>query len=152
VFAFNDTTGQYAIWPPGSVGWQPFLVKNPVRFTLSSLGSATVGAAVSSSDIATAVFQAQTFRSRSVGVVTSVASSLTSVPLLAANPSRVGFSVYNEGATTLYLCMNAGPASATNYSVRLTSETFFTSPFDFAGAVSGIWTAAVGGARITEYT
>lgn len=85
--------------------------------------------------------------------ITSVASATSSTQLLAANTSRKGMSVFNESTATLYLAF-AGSASITAYSVQIPTNAFFEMPASptYTGAIFGIWSAANGNARLTEFT
>src|SRR6266704_3073677 len=76
---------------------------------------------------------------------------LTSVSLLAANVNRKTFFVYNESAATLYLAWGA-TASLTAYTSQVPPNNLYEMPSTstWQGAVSGIWSSAVGAARITE--
>jgi hypothetical protein len=88
----------------------------------------------------------------SVATQTSVASSASSVTILAANLNRQGAMVYNDSTAILYLLLGVGTASTTNYSVQLASQGFFETPFSFNGQLTGIWASANGSARVTETT
>lgn len=93
----------------------------------------------------------------STGTMSSVASSATSVTVLASNASRKGASVYNDSTAILYLAVSATTASATAYTVQLPANAFFELPpcrdgSVFTGQLTGIWASANGNARITEWT
>jgi hypothetical protein len=81
--------------------------------------------------------------------LTSVASAIVTTPLLASNPARRGFTVYNESTQILYLALFA-TASLTAYTLQMVPGSYFEVPFRYTGAVSGIWPVANGFARITE--
>lgn len=84
--------------------------------------------------------------------LTSVASSASSVSLLAANASRRRFRIHNASSKTLYVAFGA-TASATAFSVLIASNANYESPLnDYTGDISGIWASANGFARITEVT
>lgn len=82
-------------------------------------------------------------------VLTSVASAIVTTPLLASNPNRRGFTIYNESTQILYLALFA-TASLTAYTLQMVPGSYFEVPFRYTGAVSGIWPVANGFARITE--
>lgn len=87
-----------------------------------------------------------------VAVMTSVASSITSVVLLAANADRKGFIVYNDSTEVLYLNLEAS-ASTTVFTAKVAVGGIFTMPswpVRYTGAVSGIWPVAAGSARVTS--
>lgn len=83
--------------------------------------------------------------------LTSVAGANTSTSLLAANVNRIGAAVFNESTATLYLALNTA-ASVTAYTVQLAANGYYELPYGYDGAVFGIWSSAVGNARITELT
>jgi hypothetical protein len=85
--------------------------------------------------------------------LSSVAASTTSVQLLAVNPNRRSFYIVNDSTSgNLYVAF-AATASLTAYTVKLSPGLSLTpDPVTYRGAVSGIWDAAVGNARITEVT
>ena len=84
-------------------------------------------------------------------VVTSVAASLTSVTILAANAARRGATVYNDSAAEMYLKLGA-VASDTSFSVDMLPGSYFEVPYNYTGELAGIWAAATGNARVTELT
>lgn len=85
------------------------------------------------------------------GTLSSVASSATSVTLLAANTARRGATVYNDSTAVLYLKLGA-TASATSFTVQLGAGDYYEVPGRYAGIIDGIWASANGNARITELT
>ena len=80
----------------------------------------------------------------------NVASSASSVTILASNANRLGATVFNDSTQVLYLLFGSGTASATNYSVQMATLTYFEVPFEFTGQLTGIWASANGAARVTE--
>lgn len=84
--------------------------------------------------------------------VTTVASSASSVSLLAANTRRAGVSVQNTSTAILYLLVGGGTATITTaHSIQIPSNAYWEAPYGFTGALSGIWASANGSANITEY-
>lgn len=80
----------------------------------------------------------------------NVASSATSVQLLAANANRRAASITNDSTQILYIKYGT-TASATDYKVALGPQAYFEFPLPiYTGRVDGIWAAANGAARITE--
>jgi hypothetical protein len=85
----------------------------------------------------------------------TVASSASSVTIQAANTSRRKLVVINDSASaTLYLRFNASAATTANHTYQLLAgETLIEDgPGLYTGEVRGIWSAAVGNARVTEFT
>ena len=84
--------------------------------------------------------------------LTSVASSVVSVVLLASNPARRKFIIYNDSTKKLFIAF-AATASASAYTIQLPLNGAFEAQMnDYTGVVSGIWSAANDNARITEIT
>ncbi len=82
--------------------------------------------------------------------VTAVASSTT---IKASNSSRRGLIVHNDSASAiLYLALDGSTASTSNFSVKLYPDDRYEMLPIVTTAVTGIWSAAVGAARITELT
>lgn len=83
--------------------------------------------------------------------VTSVASSATTVSLLASNASRKQAAFYNDSTQILYLKLGA-TASTTSYTVQIPAGGYYELPgvTVYTGAIDGIWASANGNARITE--
>lgn len=81
--------------------------------------------------------------------LTNVASSASSVAILALNAARIGATIYNDSTAILYLKFGA-TASATSYTVQLGPSDYFETPFGYSGQIDGIWVSANGNARVTE--
>lgn len=88
------------------------------------------------------------------GTKTNVASSATSVTILAANTNRKGATIYNDSTQTLYLDLSGGTASNSSYSVQVSPQGYFElpGPAVYNGLITGIWAAANGNARVTEFS
>jgi len=97
-------------------------------------------------DILAAQFQASTVNRR------AVAASATSVAIAAADPERVGLSIYNNSTTTLYVGLGTVAASLSDFTVAVPVGGFYEVPTGWAGfAVQGIWAGSpTGNAQITE--
>lgn len=111
---------------------------------------ASLGAKASSASLAVAPAFAAT------STLTNVASSATSVTLLAANNSRKTVIIVNDSTSDLYIAWSSSAASTGNFSFILAgkggvtpSSATFTGE-DYSGQVTGIWASANGNARITE--
>lgn len=88
-----------------------------------------------------------------VPVTTSVASSATSVLILAANPARRGLTIMNISTSKLYLSFT-NPATTANCFIEMQPSGFqqFDQQLITGNAIYGIWAAANGTAQVTEYT
>lgn len=83
---------------------------------------------------------------------TNVASSITSVTLLAANVNRLGATIRNDSNSRLFVKLGS-TASATSFTERLESQQYYEIPFGYNGIIDGIWAPNVSGsARVTELT
>lgn len=90
---------------------------------------------------------------RTSGAVTytTVASSATSVELLAANPQRRKLIIQNTSTAILYVDFTGGTATSTTaHSIQLASNANYTID-NYTGPVSGIWATANGSANLTEF-
>lgn len=93
-----------------------------------------------------------TLRTTNVGTVTTVASSATSVSLLAANLARRGASIQNTSTAILYVLVGTTAATVTTaHSVQIPSNGYWEIPYGYTGALTGIWASANGSANMTEY-
>jgi len=83
---------------------------------------------------------------------TSVASSATSVTILAANANRRGISIANDSTSILRLSF-ATPATTANAFIVLPPGAFILldQQMIVTGIIYGIWSAANGTAQVTEY-
>lgn len=86
----------------------------------------------------------------------SVASSATSVTLLASNANRLGATIYNDSTAILRVKLGAS-ASSSSFDVALGAVSsgiggYFEVPYQYTGIIDGIWDSANGNARILELT
>lgn len=83
-------------------------------------------------------------------VVSSVPDSASSVTLLAANPDRLGGTVYNDSTVELFITLGA-TSSLTAFTVAVPADGYYELPSGWVGPVSGIWASdGSGAARVTE--
>ena len=83
--------------------------------------------------------------------LSNVASSATSVTILAANANRKGASFFNDSTAILYLALTSSAASTTNYTVQIPAGAYYElEPAAYTGQLTGIWASANGNARVTE--
>lgn len=81
---------------------------------------------------------------------TSVASSASSVTLIAANLRRKRLFIANTSTAILYLRLGGGTATATTaHSIQMAANTNLEL-VGFTGAITGIWASANGQANLTE--
>jgi hypothetical protein len=88
--------------------------------------------------------------SAAVATRTSVAAAVADTALLAADPTRLGATVYNDSTSLLYVGYGATAVSTTNYSVQVPPYWYLEIPSELAAcAIRGYWAAANGSARVT---
>lgn len=114
--------------------------------------SGTVTANIGTGNLAGITGTVTTKQSSSTGTETNVASSATSVTVLASNASRLGATVYNDSTQILYLLLGSGTASNSNYTLQMAAGSYYEVPFGYTGQLTGIWASANGNARVTELT
>jgi hypothetical protein len=86
----------------------------------------------------------------SKATVSRVASSIASVLLLAANPDRKGFKIFNDSTAILYFKYGEDAAS-NDFTVKLTAGSYFENALPvYTGAIEGVWAAENGAAQVTE--
>jgi hypothetical protein len=81
----------------------------------------------------------------------NVAAATANTQLLAANPHRLGCSVFNDSTAALYLKCDTG-ASATSCTVKVPAGMYWEMPpeWRYTGAIYGYWDSVNGAARVTS--
>lgn len=115
-----------------------------------ALGPQTTSASLSIVPATGAVFSVTTAAS-ATGTPTSVAASITTGTILASNASRKGATIFNDGLANLKIACFTG-ASATSFTTLLRANSGYEVPSNYTGIITGIWDAALGNARVTEFT
>jgi len=90
----------------------------------------------------------------STATLANVASSISSVTLLAAAAGRLGMVIENESTSVLYVKFGSA-ASATSYSYLVAANGRLdtrSAASEYTGIITGIWASANGSARTTELT
>jgi hypothetical protein len=87
-----------------------------------------------------------------VGTMTSVAASTSSVTALASNANRISAAFYNDSSSVCFLAISATAASNTAYTIRLLPNSYTDLNLNYTGQCNAIWTTAVGSLRVTEWT
>lgn len=88
----------------------------------------------------------------STATLASVAASITSVVLRAANAARRQIIIVNNGTKNLFIAF-AATATTSAFTLSLGANGVYESPVNgYTGVISGIWSAANGSALITEIT
>jgi hypothetical protein len=111
------------------LGWGDVSATNPLPVT----GSFTPGAGPSTS------------------TRTSVTVALVSISLLASNALRKGATIYNDGATDVYVALGSA-ASLTDFTVLLVAGAYYEVPAGYTGSIFAIRAAGTGAVRISELT
>lgn len=83
--------------------------------------------------------------------VTQVGSSLTVVPLLAANTARLGASIYNDSTAYLYLKLGSA-AAANSFTYKCPPGGYYEALAGYKGVITGLWDAVNGNSYATELT
>ena len=112
-------------------------------------GRVTVDNLAALEDITLQVAQ-QSLPDVDISTVTAVAASATVVTLVAANVSRKGLIIYNDGSIPMYI--KFGPAATTSSFTykALGGDTFEMGQPIYTGIVTALWDSASGSARITQ--
>lgn len=85
--------------------------------------------------------------------VTSVASSASSVSLLASNANRTGATFYNDSSAIAYVKLGT-TASTSSFTIAMAAGSYYELPFEnkmYTGAIDAIWASATGNMRISEF-
>lgn len=92
-----------------------------------------------------------TLRTSNAVSFSTVASSASSVTIVAANLNRRKLIIANTSTAILYLHFTGGTATATTaHGYQMAANTNLVLE-NFTGAISGIWASANGQANITEF-
>lgn len=85
---------------------------------------------------------------------TSVASGVSAIDILAANPKRRGATIKNTDANALYLSFGSGDPSAADHDILLASgQTLVLNQGDPNCLIRGIWAAdGSGHAKVCEFS
>lgn len=158
VIASDDVVAISATALPLPTGAATSALQTTGNTSLSAISGqlpATLGSKVSASSLSVVLASDETvpisLPSSTTGTLTSVASSATTVTLLASNSSRKGYAIFNDSTQILYVAFSA-TSSTGAYSVKLFPNSAITSDFIYTGVISGIWAAANGAAKVTEFT
>lgn len=87
----------------------------------------------------------------STATPSTVAASVTSAILIAANSNRKGVTIWNNSTATLYIDFDSA-ASTSDFAVKIAGGGYYEMPFDYTGVISGIWDATNGNALVRELT
>lgn len=156
---YDENTLSYVPEPYAAAGAGPssdvtvlnFPATQPVSGTVGVSGTVTVSGTATVSNGGTFPVQATETRP-GTSSVTSVASSASSVSLLASNANRRAATIYNDSSADLYVKFGA-TASSSSFTVKMAANSYFEFPQPcYTGAVDGIWGSATGAARLTELT
>ena len=72
--------------------------------------------------------------------------------IIAANPYRKGFKIFNNSTQVLYVKYGS-EASSSDFSIKLAAGAYFENAMPvYLGSVHGVWAAVNGSAQITELT
>lgn len=128
---------------------------NSTLTTISGQLPATLGAQTSASSLSVVPATGAVFTvmptTTATGNLTSVSAATSSTTILASNAARKSFIVYNDSLNFLYLAFS-GTSSTTAFSTKLQAGAQYTADTTlYTGIITGIWSAASGAARVTEF-
>lgn len=83
------------------------------------------------------------------GDSSKVTGAASDTLILADNPNRRGASVYSDSSATLYLKLGSG-ASPTSWTLKMTADDYYETPYGYSGPIYGYWDSATGTAYVTE--
>jgi len=151
----NQQTRQYVIYAPGSYGWDLLLLRtDAAQMEVYCFSAVTISLTATSAVVAPQRAQGMAVRSSPYSNFSIVASTNVASTLLAANPARHGFNIFNDSTQILRVLLTDtanATASAANVTKNLAAAEYYVGPSDYGGAVQGIWAAINGNARITEF-
>lgn len=85
-----------------------------------------------------------------------VAAATSATALIGANAQRLGLTFYNDSTAVLYLLLGGAVTGTVNttttYTLQIPAGGYYETPWNFAGAVTGIWSAANGTVKFSEFT
>ncbi|MBW4471020.1 MAG: hypothetical protein KME45_11545 [Stenomitos rutilans HA7619-LM2] len=90
-------------------------------------------------------------QSSTSGTTTTFAASITSAAILPANPNRKGLLVVNNAAAAILYIGYGATVTPTTFAVKVSPGQSWESQQDYDGPLSGVWSAALGSAQVTEY-
>ena len=83
-------------------------------------------------------------------ISTETLSSNVSVILIPEKPERIGAIVWNKSTSDLYIDFDE-TVTLTSFSVKLAPDGYYELPFNYTGAISGIWESVNGMAISREF-
>lgn len=93
----------------------------------------------------------QTVQQANSATRTSVAASITSVLIIAANTNRKGLKLYNDSASGVLFIGYGSAVTDSDFTLAIPTGSLFELAVPmFTGAIHGLWSAADGAVRITE--
>lgn len=151
----NAQTRQYVIFAPGSYGWDLLMLRTDAALMeVYCFSATTISLTVTSAVVAPQRAQGLAVRSSPYSNFSIVASVNTATTLLAANPARHGFAIFNDSTQILRVLLTDtanATVSSSNVTKNLAAAEYYVGPSDYGGVVQGIWAAVNGNARITEF-
>lgn len=87
------------------------------------------------------------------GIITSVATAVTSFSILAANANRKGFIILNEGNSIVRIAFAATASTASTTLILAANQSYFSTQLPvYRGVISGISNNTNSTLRVTELT
>ncbi len=149
--ATEDTAVRFAVpAQENSRGLFRKFVKSTYTLVSGPNSGATVDYVVP--EVALAAGTAVAATAATIGTQSSVANSLASVTVLAANTARKGATIFNDDTAAVLKIKFGATASATSFVYAIPAGGYYEVPFHYTGIIDGIASAATGSARVTELT
>ena len=157
LFAINTAALLTRMWTTGIPGMTHFRVRcsaftsgtAPIRISPGAFlieNAPSLGAGTANIGVVTPV-------ASTTSTLTGIAASITSGQLAASNVNRKGLSFQNDASSgTLYIRLGASAATAASggHKIALGPTGYYEVPFNYTGAVQGIWSAATGFVNVDE--
>ena len=74
--------------------------------------------------------------------------SVVASTLVFANGRRLKIIITNSSSANLFILLSQSGASATVFTVKMATNTFYEVPVEYAGAISGLWDGAGAGTAV----
>lgn len=151
VLSTDSTDGAHATLGATSDADTANTVIGRLKKIVALLGGGLPAALSASGNLKVAVLEGGGSSASDTATLSNVTGATSSTTLLAANTSRLGAIIFNDSTARLFVKFGS-TASDTSFTVRLDPLEYYEVPFSYRGIITGIWSDALGAARMTELT